>query len=112
VVDPQADSMSTIFGYQQMRENAPDEADLMDLLFAPVERDLQIHLGFRGRPAIGSTIFGRAVNFRVNGRWRDLREAVRGAATDQCFRSRLADGIGLRRFRSCRSADDLPLARG
>lgn len=75
-------TLSTIFGYTQMRENNPIDADLMEILFHPDERDLPIFEGFRGRPAIGSTIFGKAVNFRA-GAWSAFRDAIRGAAGGQ-----------------------------
>ena len=75
-------SLGTLFGYTQMRENSRTEADLMELLFTEQERDLPIFQGFRGRPAIGSAIFGRAVNFR-SGEWSKLRDEVVGAASGQ-----------------------------
>ena len=51
----------------------------MELLFSPEERDLSIFQGFRGRPAIGTTIFSKAVNFNT-GAWRTFRDEVRKAA--------------------------------
>jgi hypothetical protein len=82
VVLPHVASLSTVFGYTQLRENNPVESDLMDLFFTPEERELTIFQGFRGRPAIGSTIFGKSVDFR-NGTWNDLRNDVRAAAANQ-----------------------------
>lgn len=82
VVNPRVATLSTFFGYAQMRENEPEEADLMELLFAPEERNLPIHQGFRGRPAIGSTIFSKAINFKA-GAWHELIESVRSSAANQ-----------------------------
>lgn len=71
VEDVNTASLGTIFDYARMQRTNPDDADLMDLLFSKQERDLTIFEGFRGRPAIGSAIFGKTVN--LDGpMWKDL----------------------------------------
>lgn len=79
VSDPHVASLSTVFGYARLRENEPAQADLMELLYAPEERELKIFEGFRGRPSIGAAVFGKSVNFR-NGDWGEFRDDVRADA--------------------------------
>lgn len=71
VEDVNTASLSSIFDYVRMQRTSPDDADLMDLLFSKDEREVTIFEGFRGRPAIGSAIFGKTVNLE-GPMWKDL----------------------------------------
>ncbi len=64
VSDPDSVSLETIFDHARMKRNSDTQgdADLMELLFSPAQRAMSIKEGFRGLPAIGSTVFGKTVD--------------------------------------------------
>lgn len=75
------DTLNEIFHYTQRQESLPIESDLLELLFSESDRDMPIHQGFRGRPAIGATVLNNAINFKDDKDiWMKLVEQVRGAS--------------------------------
>lgn len=72
VVDIDVADLNSVFDLPRMRRVNPVDADLMEVLFSPEERSMPILQGFRGRPAIGATIFGRTVSFD-DPMWSELR---------------------------------------
>ncbi len=79
IADPEVDTLNEIFHYNQMKVSSPTDADLMELLFTPLERQMQIKQGFRGRPAIGAAVLGNSVSFAdEEDVWFKLEKMVRG----------------------------------
>src|SRR5271170_1110472 len=78
VADGSIASLSTVFDRTRMQKDQPEDADLMDLLFTPDEREMTIFEGFRGRPSVGATMFGRTVRFDVP-LWKDLHDRALNA---------------------------------
>ena len=77
------DSLNRIFDYSQVRIANPVEADLMELMFDPTEREMKIEQGFRGRPAIGATVLTNAIVFEdTKDVWHRLCNRIR-AQTEQ-----------------------------
>jgi len=70
--------LESIFDLPRMKRVSPQDADLMEVLFSPEERSMPVLQGFRGRPAIGATIFGRMVSFD-DPIWNELRNRALGA---------------------------------
>lgn len=81
VTDNDVSTLSTFFHYALEREHNPPEADMMELLFTPEERNLKILEGFRGLPALGSAILSKTIDFTSEGPWSNLRHEIRGAAS-------------------------------
>jgi hypothetical protein len=52
-------SLEHFFSYNTYKETHPEISNLFDVLYTKNERDLQLDVGFRGRPAIGSAIFSQ-----------------------------------------------------
>jgi len=80
IVHHQTDTLKEIFNYNQLANNASEEAELMDLFFERGELEMSVKQGFRGRPAIGATVFANSVNFD-RGMWKDFRTAIQHSAT-------------------------------
>ena len=72
---PDLDSLDKLFQYPDLQARDDVDAELLDVFFEPAELSLPLKLGFRGRPAIGSTVFANSVNF-TRGAWKDLIEAI------------------------------------
>ena len=79
IVNSQSDTLKEIFNYNQLANNASEEAELMDLFFERGELEMSVKQGFRGRPAIGATVFANSVDF-TRGTWRDFRTAIQHSA--------------------------------
>src|SRR5580704_14830779 len=79
IVSSQSDTLKEIFNYNQLANNASEEAELMDLFFERGELEMSVKQGFRGRPAIGATVFANSVNFE-RGDWKDFRTAIKNAS--------------------------------
>src|ERR1700722_15516302 len=77
-ITSQSDSLKEIFNYNQLANNDSEEAQLMDLFFERGELEMSVKQGFRGRPAIGATVFANSVNFE-RGDWKDFRSAIKNA---------------------------------
>jgi len=78
-ITSQSDSLKEIFNYNQLANNDSEEAQLMDLFFERGELEMSVKQGFRGRPAIGATVFANSVNFE-RGDWKDFRTAIKNAS--------------------------------
>lgn len=52
-------SLGHFFSYSTNKQISPEVSNLFEVLYTKSERDLQLDVGFRGRPAIGSAIFSR-----------------------------------------------------
>ncbi len=79
IVQSQNDTLKEIFNYTQLANNRSEEAELMDLFFERGELEMSVKQGFRGRPAIGATVFANSVDFD-RGVWKDFRTAIRNSA--------------------------------
>ena len=81
VQNPHADTLKEIFHYNQLLHTGSADAELLDLFFEEEELDLPVKQGFRGRPAIGATIFAKAIDFEgEGGLWKSLRERIKNDA--------------------------------
>ncbi|HLK65572.1 MAG TPA: hypothetical protein VKU19_19175 [Bryobacteraceae bacterium] len=80
IVHHQTDTLKEIFNYNQLANNASEEAELMDLFFERGELEMSVKQGFRGRPAIGATVFANSVNFD-RAEWKDFRTAIHHSAS-------------------------------
>jgi hypothetical protein len=78
ILNAQSDSLEDIFNYNQLANNDSEEAELMDLFFERRELEMSVKQGFRGRPAIGATVFANSVNFD-SGVWKEFRGAIKNA---------------------------------
>ena len=81
VRNPHADTLKDIFHYNQLVHAGSADAELFDLFFEHDELELPVKQGFRGRPAIGATIFAQAIDFEdENEIWNKLREKIKNDA--------------------------------
>ncbi len=78
ISDVDVATLDSIFDLTRMRRVSPDEADLMELLFSPEEREMPVLQGFRGRPSIGAAILDRTVSFD-DPIWSELRNRALNA---------------------------------
>ena len=85
-------NLNSFFDYTSLSRTSPDEAALMELLFSPAERELKILQGFRGRPAIGATVFGKTVDFE-DADWKKLGERALAARTHAAVPLLLAGSV-------------------
>jgi len=51
--------LGSLFGYDTLKQNAPNLGHLFDVLFTKEEREATLDVGFRGRPAIGSAVMSQ-----------------------------------------------------
>ena len=51
--------LGSLFGYDTLKQNAPDLGNLFEVLFTAEEREATLDVGFRGRPAIGSAVMSQ-----------------------------------------------------
>ncbi|HTD54673.1 MAG TPA: hypothetical protein VK670_04785 [Silvibacterium sp.] len=82
VEDMEEATLNTFFRYTAMQGHPKTsiDADLMELLFKPEERDLPIHEGFRGHPAIGAAIFAKQIDLEEPGSvWKAFHAKVQAA---------------------------------
>jgi hypothetical protein len=52
-------SLGGFFNYERYQFNRPELGHLFDVLYTKAERDAELDVGFRGRPAIGSAIMSQ-----------------------------------------------------
>ena len=82
--DDGSKSFDSFFHYAQKRNEGNVDADLMELLFSPVERTMEINEGFRGRPAIGASILADRIDFAAaNDSWYRLTQNIAHAVNAQ-----------------------------
>lgn len=88
------DTLNQIFDYSGVKATKPIETDLLELMFDPVEREMQVEQGFRGRPAIGSTILTNAIDFEdPTGVWHKLCNKIRAQAEHESVGVLLAGSV-------------------
>ncbi|WP_197414008.1 hypothetical protein [Terracidiphilus gabretensis] len=81
VTDNDVQSFDEFFQYTQKASRGTDEAALMELLYEPKEREMQVRQGFRGRPAIGASIFSDRIDFDKRGDdWYRMVDSMRSAS--------------------------------
>jgi hypothetical protein len=91
--DGQVDTLSEIFQYDKLAHADAQDADLLELFFeAPDEINMSIKQGFRGRPAIGATVFAQAVRFDQSP-WRELKEKINARSAQGNVRTLLAGSV-------------------
>jgi Tubulin like len=70
-------SLGTYFNYESYQFNNPGLGHLFDVLYTPGEREADLDVGFRGRPAIGSAIMSQVrLDDTRQDPWRSLMQAI------------------------------------
>jgi len=90
--DPQIDSLSEIFHYDKMAHARELDAEMLELFFDSEEIRMSIKQGFRGRPAIGATVFAEAVRFNEQP-WIALKENIKSRSAQGNVRVVLAGSV-------------------
>jgi hypothetical protein len=75
-------SLNGIFSKDVLKTQAPGVASLFDCLFPPEEQSVDLEVGFRGRPPIGSAVMSR-VNLEKeaqSGQWQQMLSDIQTAA--------------------------------
>jgi hypothetical protein len=71
--------LKTFFNYNTIRQNQPDLANLFDVLYTKEEREANLDVGFRGRPAIGSAVMSQIDLERLDQEpWGTLIKQIQG----------------------------------
>ncbi|HLO85398.1 MAG TPA: tubulin-like doman-containing protein [Nostocaceae cyanobacterium] len=52
-------NLGSFFGYNNLKQNYQNLGNLFDILYTKDEREVELDVGFRGRPAIGSAIMSQ-----------------------------------------------------
>ena len=52
-------NLASFFNYNTLKQNNPTVGDLFDVLYTKEEREANLDVGFRGRPAIGSAVMSQ-----------------------------------------------------
>jgi hypothetical protein len=52
-------NLSSCFNYNNLKQNSQELSNLFDVLYTKEERTVNLDLGFRGRPAIGSAVMSQ-----------------------------------------------------
>lgn len=78
VTDKQALSLTDIFDYNILKanDNTKNIAHLIDVLFSPAERTVELDKGFRGHPSIGSAVLANTLKLTNNEPWGTFRSLV------------------------------------
>lgn len=75
-------NLGSFFSYNTMRQNSPALKDLFDVLYTKDERDVELDVGFRGRPAIGSAVMSRIdLDALDEEPWRTLIQGIKAEAS-------------------------------
>lgn len=71
--------LKTFFNYNTIKQNQPDLANLFDVLYTKEEREANLDVGFRGRPAIGSAVMSQVDLERLDQEpWGTLIKQIQG----------------------------------
>ena len=71
--------LKTFFNYNTIKQNQPDLANLFDVLYTKEEREADLDVGFRGRPAIGSAVMSQVDLERLDQEpWGTLIKQIQG----------------------------------
>jgi len=69
--------LTSFFSYNSLKQNNPTLGHLFDVLYTQEERDANLDVGFRGRPAIGSAVMSQVDFDRLEEEpWRTLIERI------------------------------------
>ncbi|MCL2928428.1 MAG: hypothetical protein MGG37_10625 [Trichodesmium sp. MAG_R01] len=75
----QEKELRTFFNYNTIKQNQPTLANLFDVLYTKEEREANLDVGFRGRPAIGAAVMSQVDLDRLEqGPWGKLIEEIQG----------------------------------
>ncbi|MEM9214907.1 MAG: hypothetical protein AAGD25_11240 [Cyanobacteria bacterium P01_F01_bin.150] len=70
--------LGSLFGYDTLKQTSPEMGSLFEVLFTSEEREADLEVGFRGRPAIGSAVMSQidldSLDEEV---WRQFIERIR-----------------------------------
>ncbi|WP_404785086.1 hypothetical protein [Altericista sp. CCNU0014] len=70
-------SLGSYFNYESYAFNSPGLGHLFDVLYTQGERDAELDVGFRGRPAIGSAIMSQVkLDTTSQEPWRSLLQSI------------------------------------
>ncbi|MCG9891666.1 MAG: tubulin-like doman-containing protein [Thermosynechococcaceae cyanobacterium MS004] len=70
-------SLGAYFNYESYAFNSPGLGHLFDVLYTPGEREAELDVGFRGRPAIGSAIMSQVkLDNTSQEPWRSLLQRI------------------------------------
>jgi len=70
--------LAAFFGYNSLKQNNSTLGHLFDILYTQEERNANLDVGFRGRPAIGSAVMSQVDLDRLGEEpWRSLVERIR-----------------------------------
>lgn len=73
--------LGSFFSYDTLKQTSPPLANLFDVLYTEDERNVSLEVGFRGRPAIGSSIMTQINLDRLNEEpWRSLINEIENNA--------------------------------
>jgi hypothetical protein len=71
-------NLSALFGYSLLKQNTPELGGLFDVLYTQSEREADLDVGFRGRPAIGSAVMSQVnLDSLDDDAWRQLIEGIK-----------------------------------
>ena len=71
--------LRTFFNYNTIKQNEPTLANLFDVLYTREEREANLDVGFRGRPAIGAAVMSQVDLDKLDEKpWGSLIEEIQG----------------------------------
>jgi len=73
--------LDQFFNYQNLTQQTPAAAHLMDVLFSPSEKATELSEGFRGHPSIGAAVMGKTVDPSQEEPWTTFEANLRRDAT-------------------------------
>ncbi|MFB2770953.1 hypothetical protein ACE1AT_16925 [Pelatocladus sp. BLCC-F211] len=72
-------NLGSFFNYNNLKQNYQELGNLFDVLYTKEERTVDLDVGFRGRPAIGSAIMSQVdLDALDNEPWRSLISQIQG----------------------------------
>ena len=76
-------NLGSVFSYNTMQQNSPGLRGLFDVLYTKDERDVELDVGFLGRPAIGSAVMSQIdLNRLDEDPWRTLVRKIKTEASN------------------------------
>jgi len=77
--EAQKKELKTFFNYNTIKQNQPTLANLFDVLYTKEEREADLDVGFRGRPAIGAAVMSQVDLDRLDqDPWNSLINEIQG----------------------------------
>lgn len=68
--------LNDYFRLQILRQQSPEEAELLELLYERRHRESDLNVGFRGQPSVGAAIFASRVDMASEQPWKDLNNQI------------------------------------